>query len=215
MQFIKEIDAVTAEIHQMYSAVINNLEAAFNYYQAGDKDASDFVVDDDKVNAYERAIESLCMQILLKETVYSQDFRKVMGALELIDCLERIGDNAYDIKHMTDDLKKTNYPYPLEGTDKLISLVLNMVKDGLITLVKGDTKLANDIIKRDDEVDKLYWSLVLKLAQLNDDKKIDGKATVFTAHVLKYLERIADQATNVAEWGIYIQSGYHKDRVII
>lgn len=215
MQFMKEIDAVISEIHQMYNSVIENLKTAINYYENDEKKNNDLVIDDDKINAYERAIESLCMQILLKETVYSKDFRKVSGALELIDCLERIGDNAYDIKWMADDIKDTNYPLPIEGSAALISSVFKMVEDGLVALVKEDIQLASDIIKRDDIVDKLYWDLVLKLAKLNDNGKIDGKATVLTSHILKYLERIADQATNIAEWTVYIKTGYHKDKVII
>ena len=215
MRFEREIEKLKTDTHEMYSTVINNLHIALDYYLYSKEEKKDLVIDDDKVNIAERNLESLCMQILLKETVYSTDFRIVSGILEMIDCLERIGDNAYDIKYMADDLKETKYPLPFEGVESLALLAEKMVQDGLVSVVKEDIELASSIIKRDDTVDELYWKSVLELAKLNDEGKIDGKATVFTSHILKYLERIADQATNIAEWVIYIKNGYHKDSVII
>ncbi|MFA6829694.1 MAG: PhoU domain-containing protein [Bacilli bacterium] len=215
MQFLNEIDAISTEIKEMYSLVIQNAQTAFDYYLSDTPYNDKLIIDDDKINAYERAIESLCMQILLKETVYSTDFRKVMGALKMVECLERIGDNAFDVKWMADDIKKTKYPLPLKGMDELISVVLSMLKDSFTALIKMDTKLAMEIMERDDIADKLYWKMCSDLAKEVDEKKIDGKKTVLEAHVYKYVERIADQATNISEWVIYIKSGFHKDRVII
>ncbi|MCI1734679.1 MAG: hypothetical protein LKM30_02980 [Bacilli bacterium] len=215
MMYEKELDAIHTEISQMYAAVIDNMEKAFHYYLSTDPVDKKLIIDDDKINAYERAIESLCMQILLKETVYSQDFREVIAALKMVECLERIGDNAYDIKWMADDIKEGNYPEAVVGTDKLVSIVEGMVKDSFTSLIKKDLALAQDVIDRDKEADSAYWGLVLAVAKLADEKKIDGQKTVFESHVDKFLERIGDQATNIAEWVIYIHSGYHKDRVII
>lgn len=212
----KEIEAVASLIEEMYNAVINNLKKSLDYYLDEKRPYdSSLVIDDDKINAYERAIESLCMQIFLKETVYSQDFRKVSGALEMVESLERVGDNAYDIKGMGDDLKQDRKGRIVDGTSELAELVMSMLKDGFTSYVKGDAALAEDVLKRDDEADSLYWKLCMKLATENDEGKNDGKSAVYQSHVLKYLERIGDQSTNIAEWVIFIKTGYHKDRYII
>lgn len=214
-RFEKEIDAVLSEIEQMYAAVIENYEKASTYYLKATKPDLELIIDDDKINAYERAIESLCMQILLKETVYSQDFRKVSGSLKLVDCLERIGDEAYDIKWMGDDIKATPYPLPLEGMEKMITAVNQMLRDGLKAYMTRDEALCADLIERDDIIDKAYWDGELALAKAGDEKKVNATKVMLESQVLKFYERVADQVTNVAEWTVYIKTGYHKDRVII
>lgn len=215
MRFEKEKEEIKTTFYKMFTKVIDNLEIAINYYLYQDRKDTRLIIDDDIINSYERKLESQCMQILLKESIYSIDFREISATLEMIDSLERIGDNSYDIKNMADDLKDTNYKIPSKEIESLSLLVLKMLKDSYLAYIKEDINLANEIIKKDDTIDKLYWEEVLHTASLNDERKIDGKATVFTSHILKYLERVADQATNIAEWIIYIKTGYHKDSIII
>lgn len=215
MRFEKEKEEIKIIFCKMFTKVIDNLKLSLNYYLYEENKKDDLIIDDDIINNYERELESKCMKILLKESIYLDDFREISATLEMIDSLERIGDNAFDIKNMSDDLKSTNYKLPNKEIEALSLFILKTIEETYYAYIKEDIDSANEIIKKDDEVDKMYWNEVLHLASLNEERKIDGKATVFTSHILKYLERIEDQITNISEWIIYIKTGYHKDRIII
>ena len=76
--------------------------------------------------------------------------------------------------------------------------------------------LARETIKRDDYVDFTYEEILLDLIKDEDkNNEIPTSYTLYTALIVKYLERIADHSTNICEWVIYIINGYYKDKQII
>lgn len=215
MNLDNEIQQIDTKVYKMLDVVINACKTAFQYYLHGEYDAK-LEIDDDKINLYEREIESLCMQILLKEKVYSGDLRQICGNFKLVEDVERIGDQAFDIKHTSDLIKRLDGEIKvIPGMEEIIDIVMKMVEDSLYCCVKMDEKLANDILKRDDIVDAKFWEVVKTIVKYNEEKKIAAYNTVYQTMIVKYLERIADHATNIAEWLVYIISGFHKDQVVI
>ncbi|MFA6861488.1 MAG: PhoU domain-containing protein [Bacilli bacterium] len=215
MYLDEELRLVSNQVYEMFNDAMSSCRIAFKYYLDDQGYDKDLLINDDKVNEDERRIESLCMQMMLKEKIYASDLRKVTGLLKMIQDIERIGDHAYDIKWMSDDIKLLDDMNQIPGMEELITIVNSLMNDSLMALVKMDNELASDVIQRDNLADKKYWEIIQLLGNLNDQDKIGGKNTIYQAHVAKFLERIGDQATNIAEWVIYIINGYHKDRVII
>ncbi len=217
MQIEQEIQHIDSKVYEMLDAVIDSCKQAFSYYVDKKRgyDAA-FVIDDDKINLYERETESLCMQILLREKVYSGDLRDIIGNFRLVEDVERIGDQAYDIKSTTDLIKKLpDNIKVIDGMEELAAFVLKMVQDSLYCCVKMNVSQAQDILDRDDYVDNKFWEIVKIIIELDKEKKISSENTVYQTMILKYLERIADHATNIAEWVVFMVNGYHKDHVII
>ena len=215
MNLDSEIQQIDTKVYKMLDVVINACKVAFKYY-LDDKYDPTLEIDDDKINLYERETESLCMQILLKEKVYSGDLRQICGNFKLVEDVERIGDQAFDIKHTSDLIKQLDDEVKIvPGMEEIITIVMKMVEDALYCCVKMDTVLANDILKRDDVVDNKFWDVVNVIAKYADERRISSYNTIYQTMIVKYLERIADHATNIAEWLVYIISGYHKDQVII
>jgi len=215
MEIQEELAYIKTRMEEMFSLVLNNCRTSFSYYLSDCGYDKDLVIDDDKVNQYEQEIESFCMQVLLKERAFSGDLRQVSGYLKMVENIERIGDNAYDIKWMADDIKQLKKHPKINGMEELVALVEVFLTDSMQAFVKNDMALADDIIHRDDLVDKRYWAMVMELAELDERKIILPLDSVLQAHIAKYLERMADQATNISEWVVYIVSGYHKNRIII
>lgn len=217
MNLDNEIQQIDTKVYRMLDSVINACKVAFNYYLDEKKPCDQTInIDDDKINLYEREVESLCMQILLKEKVYSGDLRQICGNFKLVEDVERIGDQAYDIKKTSDGLKNLDEDIKvIPGMEEIINIVMKMVEDSLYCCVKMDTELADDILKRDDIVDKKFWDIVDTIIKYDEKKIISPTNAVYQTMIVKYLERIADHATNIAEWLVYIISGYHKDQVII
>lgn len=211
-----ELQEIENLIYEMFNEVINSFNLAINYYLNYSKYEPEFEVDDDKINHYERAIESLCMQLLLREKVYSVDLRKVSGNLKLVEDIERIGDQNYDIIEISQRLKKLNKGnYLIKGVDKLISLVKSMLEETSTSLITSNTSLALKILENDDSIDKMYEDLLLEIIKEDKEKENHEEMSVYNTLIIKYFERIADQLTNIAEWVIFINNGYHKDEQII
>ncbi len=215
MNLDEELKLIESKLYTMFEKTIVATEKSFNYYLSNDGYDTSVYIDDDEINGYEREIESLCMKILLREKVYSSDLRMICGAMKLVADIERIGDQAFDIKRITDEIKRGKSQLKIDGMENLTSIVLSMVKSSLTALVKQDESLALGILSKDDLVDKLFWEELQRIIMLDDSNQIDAAAAVYHTMVVKYLERIADHSTNIAEWTVYMISGYHKDKEII
>ena len=212
----QELGEVDSLVDRMLDEVINDYASVMAYYlDEGAYEPSRFL-DDDRINAFERQVESLCMQILLRERVFSGDLRKVLGNLKLVEDVERIGDQNWDILNVTQRLKGLKDETKVVPEFRpIVAVVTSMIKDALACYVKEDKALALDILSRDDIVDRDFEETLKAIAKLNSDHAISGENTVYQTLIVKYLERIADQATNIAEWVVYIIDGYHKDAKII
>ena len=217
MQIEEEIQNIDKKVYAMLDAVIDSCKVAFGYYLDKDRgyDAG-IEIDDDKINLFERETESLCMQILLREKVYSGDLRDIIGNFRLVEDVERIGDQAYDIKKTTDRIKNlSDVIKVVKGMDELVAVVQKMVQDALYCCVKMNVEQAKDILARDDYVDGKFWEIVDGIIALAKAERISPENVVYQTMIVKYLERIADHATNIAEWVVFMVNGYHKDQVII
>lgn len=206
MQLDRELEDLRTILLKMCSQVISNINTAVKSFK--DSEESDYI-NDDLVNSYERLIQEICLTILVKERAYASDLKLVSGILKLSSDLERIGDIAEDLKEYSGKLENINTPLCSDAY-VLLKKALLMVTDSIDSYVKKDIELANDVITRDDEVDATYADLI----DNQIPKKAEGRDihyAIYTTIVVKYIERIADHAVNIAEWVIYIVNGYYKD----
>ncbi len=214
MNIETEIRQLDNLIKEMSGLVEKNLNYALDVYRNYDSLKQYELINDDLVNAYERWIETDCLTLLTKERLYAEDLRKVTGILSLVQDIERLGDHAKDILEFALRLGIKE-----DGNEHILSLidyVNKMVHDSIYSFINKDILLARDVINRDDHVDLEYDKLLQELiTNESSNNKTNKNYTVFTALIVKYLERIADHSTNICEWVVYIVSGYYKDRQII
>ncbi len=162
---------------------------------------------DHKVNRAEMETDELCLRILARRQPMASDLRFLTLALKMVTDLERIGDLAVNICERAMDLVDETR---LEGADTLVrmaAVVQHMVHDAIDAFVRGDAVLAQAVIDRDDEVDELYhvyFRAVLAVMQGGPDAVERG---IHIQSVAKWLERIGDHATNLAELVIFLVQG--------
>lgn len=129
----------------------------------------------------------------------------------MITDMERIGDQASDIAEIIISEKKS------EGAEipkigKMSEAVAKMVRDSVTAYVKKDLELSRNVMEADDAVDELFEEnkrdLIAFIAQNKGDA---GRETIDLIMVAKYLERIGDHATNIAEWVEFSITGIHKE----
>ena len=204
-----EIDVV-----EMSKRVKESLNYAFSFYFDPNNSQKD-IINDEVIHEYERKIEGICLLNILKERPFATELRKLTGYFKVCEDLERLGDHAEDVCWVNSNLAKYKDTMRLPKLDEMINKTLIMVNKAIDSLINFDEDEAKKIIKSDDEIDKLYLEILSLLPSLKKDNRFDDEFTIFTTLLVKYVERIADHASNVAEWAIYIKSGFYKDRYII
>ncbi len=173
--------------------------------------AKEVILADDELDELEHRIESHCIRLIATEQPVARDLRIIFTALKIITDLERMADHAVDIAKIAIRLADEQYIKPLIDIPRMADIAISMVKDSLDAYVHQNAAMAEEICKRDDTVDGLYAQIFRELlTYMMQDPQNISQATYFL-FVGKYLERIADHATNVCEWVIYVDTGEHKE----
>ena len=214
MEIREKINLISENLLKMFETTISYLNNAFSYYN-NEANKKDEMVNDDIIDRLERQIEEECLLVILKERPFASDLRKVTGYFKLVEDIERLGDHAEDIAWVSKNLYKAKEAYRSPNVGKIINVALSMVNDAYKSLATGDSELAKDVIKRDDIVDALYLDLLKEIPVSKENYALNDAYVIYTTLLVKYVERIADHASNIAEWAVYIQNGYYKDKVII
>lgn len=157
---------------------------------------------DERIDKMERDIESLCLKLLLQQQPVATDLRVISSALKMISDLERIGDQAADIAEIS--------RFAVGGVDKTFSdlkemaqATVRMVNESVDAFVKRDLVLAREVIAYDEVVDGWFLRIKSDLIAAIAADNTQGERYLDLLMVAKYLERIGDHATNVAEWVEY------------
>lgn len=214
MELRDKVNLINLNLLKMFEQTISYLNDAFSYYN-DEKTTNENKINDDLIDKLERVIEEDCLLVILKERPFATDLRRVTGIFKLVEDIERLGDHAEDIAWVSKNLYLAKESYKDPKVEQIISVALSMVNDSYKALASGNAKLAEEVIKRDDIVDKLYLELLNEIPVLKEKYALNDSYVIYTTLLVKYVERIADHASNIAEWTVYIQNGYYKDKVIL
>ena len=163
---------------------------------------------DKEIDQMERDIENLCLKLLLRQQPVARDLRQISAALKMITDMERIGDQASDIAEITLLLDKKNAVMPAHISD-MAAGAIHMVNDSVDAYVKQDLNLAHSVIEYDDVVDDLFVQIRKELIDRIAAAPACGDEALDLLMIAKYLERIGDHATNIAEWVEFSILGHH------
>ncbi len=189
-------DAISAAVSGMLENDVKILEKVFSI--------------DSDIDKIEKDIEHLCTKLILQQQPVARDLRQITAALKMISDMERIGDQASDIAEMV--------PYVIGNDkngethiDKMAKAVIRMTNESIDSFVKKDLALAHKVIKDDDEVDELFLQIKKELIHLVQKDNQNGEYYMDLLMIAKYLERIGDHTTNIAEWVEYTVTGKHQN----
>ncbi len=213
----RDIDKLKREILQlggMVEMAINNAIVAINNRRP--ELAESVFVGEKLINEKEVRIEEECLKILALHQPVAVDLRLIVVILKVNNDLERMGDFAVNVAKRAVFLSSQEpIPWPPEFTEQMSTAIISMVENSLEALVKLDVDLAHRVIAMDDDVDEVNRKMYIALQSLmeNDSSTIERAISLLSTS--RYLERIADLATNIAEDVIFMVEGEvirHKTR---
>lgn len=165
---------------------------------------------DAEIDQMERTIEALCLKLLLQQQPVARDLRQISAALKMITDMERIGDQAEDIAEIICMLNGRSVEHD-ELMQQMAKASISMVTRSVDAYVKRDLALADQVLADDDIVDDYFDKIRQELIGKIAENPADGEYLLDLLMIAKYLERIGDHATNIAEWVIFSVTGVHKD----
>ena len=147
----------------------------------------------------ERSIENICLKLLMQQQPVARDLRTISSSLKMVTDMERIGIQACEIAEI---IAAGNVVRATDKVDfqELSNEVSHMVQMAMMAYDKKDMNLADEVIRYDDVVDKLFCDIREDLIkQLKDDTN-DAECFIDMLMIDKYFERIGDHAVNTASW---------------
>lgn len=170
--------------------------------------ASQVIAGDEKIDTMEIQIEEECLKILALHQPVASDLRQVITILKVNNELERIGDLAVNMAERVGSLNsfKEKDIKKIDFTD-MLHHACDMLRDALRSLVNHNIVLAQEVIERDEKVDKIHHDnyAIVKTLMLKYPDNAQYYLNGLT--ISRCLERVADSATNIAEDVIYLESG--------
>jgi phosphate transport system protein len=173
-----------------------------------DATAAQAVIDRDQaVDLLEQEVDDRCIQVLARRQPTASDLRFLAAGLKIVVDLERVGDVAVNIAERALELAPHPPLKPYVDLPRMAGLARAMLSDALDAFARGDAELARGVFLRDNAVDALYAQTLRELITY----MLESPANIYRAtkllSVAKYLERIGDHATNLAEQAIFLVEG--------
>jgi phosphate transport system protein len=159
-----------------------------------------------EIDLMEREIEAFCLRLLLREQPVAGDLRQITAAQRMITDMERIGDQAADIAELSTFMVGSPVKSDIRIGD-MARAAVKMLSDSVDSFVGDDLEKARGVIAYDDVVDDLFDEIKKELISLIAKDGENGGACLDLLMIAKYLERIGDHATNIAEWVEYSITG--------
>lgn len=147
----------------------------------------------------ERSIENICLKLLMQQQPVARDLRTISSSLKMVTDMERIGIQACEIAEI---IAAGNVVRATDKVDfqELSDEVSHMVQMAMMAYDKKNLDLADEVIKYDDVVDKLFCDIRGDLIEQLKDDTNDAECFIDMLMIDKYFERIGDHAVNIARW---------------
>lgn len=206
--FDLKLQQLHEDLMAMGEAVAKQIEDSIDALKKQDEILAEKVIQkDDVIDNFEEDIEDKCIKLMATEQPLASDLRRIFITTKIITDLERMGDHAVDIAKIAKKLVGGTYIKELIDIPKMAKIVEKMIKDSLEVYITTDISRAHEVSKMDDQVDRLFKSIFDELLVImRNDQATINQASEFL-FVCKFLERMADHATNICEWTIYLECG--------
>lgn len=212
----KEFDHYLDQLHEMLVEMGERVEGALREAMESLKTldtarATSVIGGDPEINRLEEKIEELGSKLIVTQQPVAKDLRRILAAFKIASDLERMGDLSLDIAKVTLRLEGQTLIKPLIDLPRMAEIVQVMINESIQSFVKEDVGLAYKMAKDDDHVDALYKQITRELWTLMFENPQTISQSMQLNFVGRFIERIADHATNIGESVVYLVTGKRPD----
>ncbi|GGF97872.1 phosphate signaling complex protein PhoU [Paenibacillus abyssi] len=216
MTIRKEFDQGLQGMHDllvdMGGRVEKALSESMNALQNGDVDKAKIIIKEDaELNAIEEKITEIGSKLIATQQPVAKDLRRILSAFRIASDLERMGDLSVDIAKAVVRLDGQKLIKPLIDLPRMAEITQTMIYESIQSFIQENVDLAYKVGKDDDQVDALYSQILSELFNLMAEKPTTISQASFLCFVGRYIERIADHATNIGENVVYLVTGKRPD----
>jgi phosphate transport system protein len=204
----KELSGLKEKLLGMGALVESQVERSIKSLVDRDNDlARDVIAEDHEVNRLEVEIDEECIRLLALRQPEAGDLRFITTAMKIVTDIERIGDLAVDVSERAVELNEEPMLKPYIDIPRMARAAREMLKNSLDAFVNRDAELARKVLGADDFVDDLNKQIFRELLSFMLEDPHTISRAIRISYISKYLERVADHATNIAEMVVYLVEG--------
>lgn len=204
-----ELDELKSEIVKMGMLAAEAVRRSIEALQNRDGELANRVVDDDDViDQIELVIDAKCIDLIARFQPMAKDVRFITMAMKINTELERIADIGVDIAERTLEIVDKPLLKPLIDIPKLTVIAQDMVRMSIDAFVNGDVETAKKVLSLEPEADALRNAVQVELIEdyMSKDASTAPRAIQLLL-IARYLERVCDHATNIAEEVTFLVQG--------
>ena len=206
--FDEELATLKSKLLQMGALVEEQIREALRALVDRDEDlARKVIVNDRRVNTLDVEIDEACLELLALFKPAARDLRFITTAMKISTELERMSDLAENICERAIELNEEPQLKPYIDIPRMADKAMRMVWNSLDAFVKWDSELARKVLDDDDEVDELTEQIFRELLSFMIENPQTIPRAMRLSFIAKYIERIADHATNIGELVVYMVEG--------
>lgn len=207
-KYEEDLRKLREDILYMGGLVEDQIQKAVKSLVDRDSGMANIIIErDHEVNRLDVDIDDLCIRLLALHQPAGRDLRFITTGLKITTDLERIGDMAVNICERALELNQEPQLKPYIDIPRMAHIAEGMIRESLDSFVREDTDLALKVCKDDEQVDQLNSQIFREVITFMIGDPLTINRAMKISSVSKYLERIADHATNIAEMVIFMVKG--------
>ena len=208
IHLIRDLETLHAHLLSMCDMVQDYIHRAVEELSSPDRDRARRLIEwDREIDAWDVRIEDECLKILALHQPVAIDLRRIATVLKITGELERVADLGSNLAERAIGLMDGPLISVPERLKHMSQIALDMLQRSITAYVQLDSKTARRICAEDAVVDRLNREIIEELIQTMKEspERIDSGMHLFSAS--RYIERVADHATNIAEDVVYLVEG--------
>lgn len=209
-QFQYDLQALQQKIIELGELAKQALEIAMEGLRTRDVEKALEVIDGDyRMDNLEEEINDFALMLITKQQPVASDLRRIFISIKTATDLERIADHAVNIAKATIRLGEKEVSVSLQNLENMFKIAIDMLQNVIQAYREENLTYAKKIAEMDDEVDELYGKAIREfISSIPDQPETIGQITQLS-FIARYIERVADHSTNIAENVFYLVKGKH------
>ena len=209
--FDHELEELVREMTDLGNTVDDRFEKTIACLHTVDMEKAKYVAEHDhEIDRKEHKIEILCLNLIALQQPIAKDLRMIAACLKILTDIEREADQCADVCEILSTGQVYGNSLVLSKIIQMMEAARDMFRRAMDVFISRNIEEAKDICASDDYVDNLFSKIILEISStITQSTNVMGDVDLLL--ITKYAERMADHATNIAEWMIYIETGEHPE----